>query len=191
PDFLFGLLVFNPNFSDSSLESIKKNYQRKQIVGIKIHPFWHMCYPGDYRYKKLWDFACENGIPVLTHTWNPNVANKGQKFADPFLFEDILTNWQGIKLIFAHAGGRGEYLYKVIDLMEKYQDLFVDFAGDIFEPGLIETYVSRVGSERIFFGTDMPWIDIRYYLVNIMSADIENQDKENILGKNASKFFNI
>jgi len=191
PDFLYGLLVFNPNFSNSSLESIKKNYQRKQIAGIKIHPFWHMCYPGDHKYEKFWDFVCENGIPVLTHTWNPNVANKGEKFADPFLFEDILNKWNGLKLIFAHAGGRGEYLYKVIDLMEKYPDLYVDFAGDIFEPGLLETYVGRVGSDRIFFGSDMPWIDVRYYLVNILSADIEDQDKENILGINASRFFSI
>ncbi len=191
PDFLYGLLVFNPNFKDSSLDFIWKNYKREKIVGVKIHPSWHACYPADPGYKKFWDFVCENGIPVLTHSWNPNVANKSQKFSDPFFFEDILNNWQGTKLTLAHAGGRGEYLYKVIDLMEKYPDLYVDFAGDIFEPGLIETYVDRVGSERMFFGTDMPWIDARYYLINIISADIKDQDKENILGINASRFFNI
>lgn len=190
-DFLYGLLVFNPNFKDSSLDFIRKNYKREKIVGIKIHPSWHSCYPTDIRYKKFWAFAEERQIPVLTHSWNPDVPNKAQKFSDPFNFEEIIKRHPDLRLTLAHAGGRGDYLYKVIDLLEKYPNLYTDFAGDIFEPKLIETYVERLGSKKLFFGTDMPWIDVRYYLVNILNAEITDKDKENILGLNAARLYGI
>ena len=96
-----------------------------------------------------------------------------------------------VRLILAHAGGRGEYLYRVIELLERHEDLYVDFAGDIFTPGLIEEYVRRIGSERLLFGTDMPWIDIRFYIADLIAADISSTDKANIFGLNAIKLFNI
>jgi uncharacterized protein len=190
-DFLYGLLVFNPNFEDESLKMINEFYEDKNIIGIKIHPSWHLCYPADIRYKKFWALAEERQIPVLTHSWNPNVPNKVQKFSDPFNFEEIIKRHPDLRLILAHAGGRGDYLYKVIDLLEKYPNLYADFAGDIFEPGLIEAYVKKLGSKKLFFGTDMPWIDVRYYLVNILNAGINDEDKENILGLNVAGLYGI
>ena len=190
-DFLYGLLVFNPNFEDESLKIIDEFYKEKNIIGIKIHPSWHICYPADKRYKKFWALAEERQIPVLTHSWNPNVPNKAQKFSDPFNFEVVIKRHPDLKLILAHAGGRGDSLYNVIDLLEKYPNLYTDFAGDIFEPKLIETYVKRLGSKKLFFGTDMPWIDVRYHLVNILSAEITDEDKKNILGLNVARLYGI
>ncbi|MBN1298760.1 MAG: amidohydrolase family protein, partial [Actinobacteria bacterium] len=190
-DFLYGYLVFNPNFEELSLKTIEKNLLNKKIIGIKIHPSWHGCYPYDKRYERFWAFIEEASYPVLTHSWNPDVANKAQRFSDPFLFEDIVKKHKKLKLILAHAGGRGDMLYRVISLLEKYENLYVDFAGDIFVPGLIETYVQRLGSDRILFGSDTPWIDFRFHLENIISADIKESDKANIFGLNAANLFRL
>ena len=67
-DFLYGLLVFNPNFEDESLKMINEFYERKNIIGIKIHPSWHLCYPTDAKYEKFWKLTEERQIPVLTHS---------------------------------------------------------------------------------------------------------------------------
>lgn len=190
-DFLLAYIVFNPNFSDESLEVIKSLVDDKRFVGVKIHPSWHSCYPYDYKYEKFWEYADRNGLVVLTHSWNPNVPNKAQKYSDPFFFEQIIEKYHDLRLILAHAGGRGEYLYKVIDLLEKHENLYVDFAGDIFTPGLIEEYVLRIGSERLLFGTDMPWIDVRFYIADLIASKISHSDKANIFGLNAIRLFNI
>jgi predicted TIM-barrel fold metal-dependent hydrolase len=79
----------------------------------------------------------------------------------------------------------------VIDLLERHENLYVDFAGDIFTPGLIEEYVMRIGSERLLFGTDMPWIDVRFYISDFLASKISNGDKANIFGLNAIRLFNI
>lgn len=190
-DFLFGYFVFNPNYDDISLNLLKEHLDNKSIVGIKIHPSWHLCYPDDKRYEKFWDLAQERQLPVLTHSWNPEVANKTQKFSNPFLFENIIKKYPDLKLILAHAGGREDMLYKVIDLMEKYENLYVDFAGDVFVPGLIEEYVKKVGSERLLFGTDMPWTDLRFHLAHIFNLDLNENEIKNILGINAIKLFKL
>ncbi len=190
-DFLLGYYVYNPNLETASLNSLKKCVLKKTIVGIKIHPSWHLCYPNDEKYKKFWDFAEQNQIPVLTHSWNPEVANKAQKFSDPFLFESILKSHPDLRLILAHAGGRGSMLYKVINLMEKFENLYVDFAGDIFVPGLAEEYVRKIGSERILFGTDMPWTDVRFHLTHTLNLKLGKNDLKNILGLNAANLFKL
>jgi len=190
-DFLYGYFVFNPNFEEISLKTLENYLNKNLIAGVKIHPSWHFCYPFDKKYAKFWDFITERQIPVLTHSWDPDVPNKAQKFSDPFFFEDIIKKHPSLKLILAHAGGRGEMLFKVISLLENYTNLYVDFAGDIFVPGLIEEYVKRVGSKRLLFGTDMPWVDIRFQLANVMNLDIDENDKRNILGLNAIKLFNL
>jgi predicted TIM-barrel fold metal-dependent hydrolase len=190
-DFLHAYLVFNPNFEKRSLEIIKNYYNSKNIAGVKIHPSWHFCYPDDERYEKFWKFVDSNNIVVLTHTWNPNVPNKAQKFSDPFFFDKIVKKYASVKLILAHAGGVGEYLYKVVDLIEKNPNIYVDFAGGVFEPGLIELYVNMVGSERLLFGTDTPWVDVRFCISYILNSDISQKDKKNIFCLNASRLFNI
>ncbi len=190
-DFLNAYLVFNPNFADESLDAIKEYSPNKNIVGVKIHPSWHSCYPYDEKYDAFWEYANKNKIVVLTHSWNPNVANKAQRFSDPFFFGPILEKYPDIKLILAHAGGRGEYHYKVIDLIIKYENMYVDFAGDIFVPGLVEEYVRRAGSKKLLFGTDMPWIDLRYYLTNIDHAEISDSEKADIFGLNAIRLFDL
>jgi predicted TIM-barrel fold metal-dependent hydrolase len=190
-DYLYAYLVYNPNFAAESLDIIKKYGNIKKIAGIKIHPSWHCCYPYDEKYDVLWDYADKNSMIVLTHSWKPDVANESQKFSDPFFFGKILEEYQNVKLILAHAGGRGEYLYRVMDLLEKYENMYVDFSGDIFVPGLVEEYVRKAGSKKLLFGTDMPWIDLRYYLANIDSAHLDDDAKADIFGLNAIRLFDL
>ncbi|MBM3709272.1 MAG: hypothetical protein FJW61_02465 [Actinobacteria bacterium] len=190
-NFLYGYLVFNPNFSKISLEIIKKYIGYKNIIGVKIHPSWHQCYPNDLKYNDLWNIAEEKNFPILSHSWSTSVGNPIQRFSNPLLFKNVVKNHPNLKLILAHAGGRGEYFYKVMNLLEENENLYVDFAGDVFFRGLLKEFVSNVGSGRILFGTDLPWTDVRYHIANVLYADINERHKKNILSLNALKLFNI
>jgi predicted TIM-barrel fold metal-dependent hydrolase len=183
-------LVFNPNYSVQSLEIIKEYISFNGVKGVKIHPSWHACYPYDEKYREFWEFANKNRLTVLTHSWNPDAPNRAQKFSDAFFFDSIAKQYPGINLILAHAGGRGSYLYRVMEIVGSNSNVYVDFSGDIFEPGLIKAYVQGLGSsEKLLFGSDMPWIDIRFSISSILNADISVEDKRNIFGLNAMKLF--
>ena len=51
--------------------------------------------------------------------------------------------------------------------------------------------IRTIGSERIMFGSDYPWINPSGDVQRINSLDLSENDKKRILGENAFKFFNL
>jgi hypothetical protein len=170
-----------------------KNSIKNRIIGVKIHPEDHQVAITDKRYEKLWKAATEKNIPVLSHTWNPNVASKSQKYADALLFDEVLSRHPELKIILGHAGAKDYYYFKVIDMIKKNigKNLFVDIAGDIFYRGMLELFVRELGSTKILFGTDSPWADPLLTVLYVLDSKISLEDKENIFYNNAAALFNI
>jgi predicted TIM-barrel fold metal-dependent hydrolase len=71
------------------------------------------------------------------------------------------------------------------------KEIYVDIAGDIFYRGMIEYFVKEIGSEKVLFGSDAPWIDPVFTLTNVLKANITIRDRENILYNNAARVFGI
>jgi uncharacterized protein len=193
PDVALGYLVYNPHQIEKSLDIINKNYGRNNIVGVKMHPEDHQCYITDARYKPLWEIAEKMNIPVLSHTWNPNVASKVQKYADAVLFEKIAAEHPALKIILGHAGAKDYYYFEVIKMLKRCcsPNIYIDTAGDINYRGMLEHFVSEVGSKQILFGSDAPWIDPSLSVSYIMNSAISEEDRENIFFKNACRLFNL
>ena len=55
----------------------------------------------------------------------------------------------------------------------------------------LERMVAGVGSERILFGTDMPWFDYHYYLAGVLTAAISEDAMRDILYRNALRLFGL
>jgi uncharacterized protein len=193
PDFAIGALVYNPNHIDKSINIIEDCYGKNGFAGIKMHPEDHDCPINDERYSRLWRIAEDKNIPVLSHTWNPNVPNKKQKNADALLFEEIINKHPKLKIILGHAGAKDGYYKEVIKMLKRQynRQIYVDLAGDIFYKGMIELFVKETGSEKVLFGTDIPWTDPAFCLINVLNSDISEADKENIFYNNAAKLFNL
>ncbi|MCL4417383.1 MAG: amidohydrolase family protein [Actinobacteria bacterium] len=199
-DFIYGYVVYNPNHIEKSLKIIEEFFNKnntnavdRNIVGIKMHPEDHQCFIDDPGYESLWKIASEKDIPILSHTWNPNVANKNQKFADALLFEKVASAYPGLKIILGHAGAKDYYYYEVIKMIKRCinKNIFVDLAGDIFYSGMIELFVKEIGSERVLFGTDIPWCDPLYQVINVINSGISDKDRENIFFSNAAGIFKL
>jgi hypothetical protein len=170
-----------------------KNSIKNRIIGIKIHPEDHQVAITDKRYEELWKAAAEKNIPVLSHTWNPNVASRSQKYADALLFDEVISRHPELKIILGHAGAKDYYYFKVIDMMKKNsgKNMFVDIAGDIFYRGMLELFVRELGSAKILFGSDSPWADPLLTVLYVLDSKISREDKENIFYNNAAALFNI
>ena len=192
-DFAIGALVYNPNYIEKSLNIIENFFGKFGFAGVKIHPEDHNCPINDKRYEKLWEIAQDKNVPILSHTWNPNVPNKRQKNADALLFEEVINKYPKLKVILGHAGAKDGYYKEVVKMLKRQKDkkMYVDLAGDIFYNGMIELFVKEAGSEKILFGTDIPWTDPSLCLINVLNSDISESDKKNIFYNNAAKLFNL
>jgi len=184
-------LVFDPARASESLEIIRRCRCEPFFAGIKLHPSLHNCPANDDRYAPAWRLADEEELVVLIHTWDRSIDNPVQNYSFPDLLEDYVKGSPRAKVILGHAGGRYDGFVASARLAEECPNVYIDLTGDGFVRGRVEYFVRRVPSSRVLFGTDMPWIDPRFALGEVLAADITDTDREAILSTNALRLFGL
>lgn len=166
-------VVLDPQ-QEKLFPQIKKLIVGDKVLGIKIHSVYHK-YDIDEYADKIFSFADEIGCFILMH---PDKVSNMVKYADKY---------PNMKLIIAHLGVSGEAYIEAIH-SAKYGNIFTDTsAGGVNLNNIIEYAVEKVGSEKIFFGTDT--YSCGYEVGRIQYARISDSDKENIFYKNAKRNF--
>jgi hypothetical protein len=163
--FAYAYLVYNPHYIEKSLNLIDAYFGRNKVIGIKIHPEDHQVYITDKRYEKLWKAASEKSIPVLSHTWNPNVAGKFQKYADALLFEEVSDRYPKLKIILGHAAAKDYYYFKVIDKIR--EKTFLSIYREIFFTGGCWSFLWRSWDRQIYYLEQIPLgsiLCLRYFM---------------------------
>lgn len=188
---IYSLGVFIPRYADQCLKILEEAVSWPGFCGIKIHPSFHGVSAEDPSYRVIWEFAAENDLPILTHSWSVSDYNPDQKYSTPDRFESYISQFDTVKLVLAHAGGRGNGRNELIRLANTYENVYTDIAGDIYCFRLIESLVGSISADRILFGSDFPWLDPRSNLGRVFLSDITDDEKEKILVKNARALYKI
>ncbi len=144
--------------------------------GVKLHPRMENFDPLDSEYTGLFKVIEESGKPVLIHTRKEN-----NPFSDPDRLLALVERYPGIDFIFGHfANG----VNSVISAAKELPNLFLE-TSIVSSPKIIELAVRKCGSEKILFGSDFPYSDQELELEKVLRADINEEDRKNILGRNA------
>jgi predicted TIM-barrel fold metal-dependent hydrolase len=107
---------------------------------------------------------------------HPHFISQMPAFADQY---------PDMKLIIAHVASK-EHVDAIANA--KHGNIYTDTSGGASaRNNIIEYAVSRVGSEKILFGTDT--YSFAFQFGRIALSDIPLKDKENILWKNAIRLF--
>jgi len=97
----------------------------------------------------------------------------------------------GAKILIGHSGLGLDGLEKAIRLTNEHPNTYLDLTSSVCYFGLVEKMVAEAGSERVLFGTDLPFIDPRQKVGQVAFARITEEAKEKILGLNAAQLFGI
>ena len=131
-------VVLDPR-QDKLFSQIREMIIEKKVLGIKIHSVNHK-YDIDEYADKIFSFANELGCFVLMH---PDKILNMVQYADKY---------PNMKLIIAHLGSVDHV--KAIE-QAKYGNIYTDTSGGAsVNNNIVEYAVDKVGSEKIFFGTD-------------------------------------
>ena len=160
-------------------------------MGVKIWSVGSGLYLDDRKYYPLWEYAITHDFVVSAHTWSPYTDNPKQIYGNPLRFDRVLKDFPGLKIILVHSGGKADFYDEVIELSRKHETLYMDFSGDCFYPPVFKKVINSLGRGRALFGTDMPMMDVRYHIANVLAADIPDSDKEDIFYNNAAVLFGI
>ena len=182
---------YHPGKQAQSLAAMDRYVDDPAYVGIKIHPSWALTSADDERWRPVWEYAAAHRLPILAHTWDLSPTNPKQAYAFPARFEKFVREYPGVKLILAHSGGRCGGIRAAAALGQKYPNVYVDIAGDIWPNGFLEFMAHAIGAERILFGSDYTMMDQELMLGVVVGASLSIPEKENILYNNAKALFRL
>ena len=119
---------------------------------------------------------------VLMHTYGADAALSLVPLADKY---------RNAKFIAAHSEVGIDSVARLADAVNVRDNLYLDTALAGASEGSIELLAKYVDTKKILFGTDIGFYSPNFSLGRIAMADIEDEVKLDIMGRNAAKLFNI
>lgn len=180
PDRLRAYCAVNPNYSDAIRRDLDAFDDYPDVfVGLKMLADYHQVPLTDDRYRPAWEFANDRELPVLMHTWGGSAFNGADNV------RACAREYPNAKLLMGHS--LHDQPNQAIEIANEFPNVYYELCAVLDERGVVESFVAESGSERILFGTDFPWFDFHYYIGAVLGADITEDDRRNILYRNARK----
>lgn len=174
-DNVYFYVVIEPR-NENTFAQAEAMLSHPKCVGIKIHPSNHKFTLDEFG-DKIFEFASKHKSIVLIH---PD--------ADVDYILPFADKYPDVTFIMAHAGTYSCDSYIKAITQAKHGNVYTDTSGRASTyNGVIEYLVSKAGSEKILFGTDM--YSVAFQRGRIEYAVISDADKENILRNNAERLF--
>jgi predicted TIM-barrel fold metal-dependent hydrolase len=182
PDRFIGYVTVNPNYPDDMKNELVRCFSAEGMKGIKLHPSMHgrtIDYKG---YHTAYEAAEEKGYPLLIHVWGLDAVKAVDRLAGQY---------PNAKFIMGHGGAEIEAMTHAIDVVNRRDNTYIDLALSMVYEGNVEWLVKEMGSYKVLYGSDMPFLDPRPAFGRVVMADISDEDKKNILGLNIKKILGI
>jgi predicted TIM-barrel fold metal-dependent hydrolase len=184
PDRLRAYCAVNPNYPEQ-IEADLATFDdyRDVYVGFKFLSDYHGVSLTDARYRPTWEFADERGLLVLAHTWG------GSQFDGPAVVRKVAECYPRARLFLGHSC-HGDW-DAAVQLALDFPNVYLELTAVFDDRGGLEKFVREAGSDRLLFGTDLPWFDPHHAVGALLSADISDEDRHNICHRNAERLLGI
>ncbi len=179
PGRFYAYRTINPNYPDRVAKEIARFGEDPGFVGFKFHPSGHSYPVTGPNYVPALEYANEHRLLVLSHCWGDSDHDS------PKLFSDIVGKYPGATFLLGHSG------YGAWDdslaVAREFPNTYLELTAASRVGGIIGRMVREVGSEKVVFGTDMPWFDPHYGIGAVCFSHISDEDRRNILHRNADR----
>jgi len=177
PRFL-GYVTVNPHVEGEALRELERWAHFHNPPLIKLHPSAHLYPVNGPNYSPIWDYANQTGATVLVHTWDSH------PLCGPLLFPAIARAYPRTNILIGHSGVTWRGYEQAQEAAASAPNLYLELSGSQRHRSMLARCVTRLGAERIIFGSDMPALDPAGTLADVLTARIPDADKEMILRYN-------
>jgi len=186
PERVWALLVLNPNKPCEIQEEFTQYYYMKNFIGVKIHPYFHKYNVSGENYFMVYDKVKQYGGYILSHT-NEGHANEECSYCNTTLCEEVIKAYPMIPFILGHSACYGIGVEKSIQLVNKFENAYMDTSGFECSDIWIEEIANKADRTKILFGSDFPFFDLRGGISRILFSDMDDDIKIDILSRNFRK----
>jgi predicted TIM-barrel fold metal-dependent hydrolase len=199
---LFPVLTVPPTDRGVS-ESIRLAGQNRGYVkAFKIMLGYERVFADDLVFRRLYRYAEAENLPVMFHTGDTAVRTGSLRHSHPLTLDPIANEHAGLTIVVCHCGN--PWIQDVAELVYKHPNVYADISGLVTDEGrytskfidslarkLSEAVYYAGGTEKFLFGTDYPVETYSTALELVKRLEIDEQDREKILWKNAQRVFSI
>ncbi len=184
PDRIRCYCGINPNYPDAVARDLERYDQSADVfVGFKFLSAYHAVRLDDERYRPVLDFANARGLPILMHTWTPDI------YCTAELIAQTATKYPDLNILMGHSlHGAWD---TAISLANEFPNVYMELTAVLDESSVLEHMVHGAGSEKVVYGTDFPWFSEWYYIGAVLGADITDEDRRNIFYRNAQRLISL
>jgi len=192
-DYIAGVCREHPEFTGfgtlhRDMENPQAEIERLMTLGlrgIKFHPDMQRFNIDDERMMDIYA-AIEGRLPVIFHT-----GDYRHSFSHPARLARVLDNFPRLRAVAAHFGG-----WSLFDIAYDYfhnRRCYFDVSSSLPFIGLRRAVelIRGYGAERFLFGSDYPMWDPAVCLEEFMRLDLADNEREQILWKNARNILEL
>lgn len=174
PQAFVAYAVFDPNYIEDWDAALRYCYEENRMMGMKpYHPRQRIPYNHEW-YRPWWEYGNAHHLFAKMHP------------SDNFVEEmhDLARRYPNVNFLLAHSGWSWKHCREHVELSRTYPNCFCEITFTSVTSGTIEWMVQQVGSEKVVYGSDTPMRDPFPQFGWVAYADISEEDKRNILGRN-------
>lgn len=188
------------NFKERDLREVSDYLEAGLIKGLKLYPGYEPFYPHDSRLQIVYDMATEYEVPVMFHSGDTYSPKAKVRFSHPLHIDDVAVDNPDMKIVICHVGN--PWIKDCMEVVYKNENVYADFSGlvlgdftDRFEKYMknqLEEMLLYAGEPSYFlYGTDWPISTMKSYISFMDQLELEEDEKELIMWRNAAKLFKI
>jgi predicted TIM-barrel fold metal-dependent hydrolase len=161
------------------------------LQGVKFHPEYQEFFLLEKRLEPIWQRCEELALPVIIHA-GQDIGFEPPFHSSPQDFAELSRRHPGLTIIAAHLGG-----WRCWDDVERHlvgSAVLMDtaFAKPFMrDPQQLLRIIRAHGADKILFGTDSPWQDLREAVADIHALALPAADLERIFWTNAAQLWPI
>ena len=183
PDRFRGWWVISPNYPDRIPAELEAFEATPGFIGFKLHPSQQGVSLTSDAYAPAYEYANARGLPILSHTWSGAGLCSYREVAA------VAEKYPQIRFLMGHAG-YGDWVESA-RVARDHEHVYLELTAAYSVRGALEIMCEHAGSRKITFGTDHPWFDPHYGIGCILSAYMTDEDRRNILYRNAQRLFGL
>lgn len=189
--------------AEAVLGSVQLLEAERVLFGIKLFPGYRPFYPHDARLEPVYELAHRRRIPVLVHQGDTLDGLGLLRFARPLEVDEVAGRYRDVPFVLCHLGN--PWIEEAAEVLYKNANVYADTSGLLGPPSspyferafmacrerIEQAIVASGRPERFLFGSDWPLEELTTARRLIDELEIEERDREGILGANAERLFRL
>lgn len=184
PDRFIGFAYVSPLLAAGMIAELAHAVDDLGLRAIKLYPPYTPWPLHEAPWHPIYRFAHERGLTVLFHT-GPEPQSL------PKWIDAIAGDYPHANFVAGHAGNTPAERAQAIAAARNHPNVYLETCSTFRTPGVIEQLVAEAGADRVLFGSDQPLMDPRPQLGKIITAQISDDAKRQIIGLNARRLLGM